>query len=214
MRRWLGLLAFVTACGGASQTEIFGGAVDGGTSGTGPSGTGTDTPPPPGTPPPPPGTHPPPPPPGNPPCTGTTYYKDQDRDGVGGTTTQVTCTSPGDGWVTKGGDCADNNLDVFPGQTDYLDEAYSKSGGVKSFDFDCNGTEEQEAPVQKAASTCVVAGNGCAGGGYIPAQRIGAGVDPLCGATEYQTCTRKTVGLPGPGCEGTIATVPNPVLCH
>ena len=208
------MLAFVTACGGASQTEIFGGAVDSGTSATGtstPDTPGANTPPPPVTVTPPPGT-PPPPPPGPLPCTTITYYQDQDHDGVGGTTTQVACTSPGDGWVTKGGDCADNNPDIFPGQTKYFDQGFSKGNGIKSFDYNCSASEEQEAPAEKAASLCVVAGNGCAGDGYIPVPRGGAGVDPLCGATQYQTCTRRLVGVAS--CDGTVATAANAVACH
>ena len=207
MRRWLGLLAFLTgACGGAAQSDVLGEPSPGTTptqSTTPPAGT----PPPAGT-----GTTPsatPPPPPGS--CT-TTYYRDTDGDGFGGRVTQVACKSPGDGWVTTGGDCADDDDNVFPGQTAYFAVPYSLGGGLHSFDYNCNAKEEEKAPLRKIASAnCSFVGNTCAGSGYVALSRTGAGTDPLCGATQYQTCALKNLGTPS--CEATIATVET-VTCH
>jgi hypothetical protein len=162
-----------------------------------PTGTGTTTPP------------------GTEPCATTVYYRDVDKDGYGGIVTMSACTSPGAGWVTKGGDCADDNADVFPGQTAYFDDPYSKGGGVKSFDYDCSTKETQKPPAQKAAADCapIAGGNTCSGSGFVPTQRAGASIDSLCGATKYQTCARKLV-VPVGGCEATIEDAETPVSCH
>ena len=212
MRGCLGLLAFVAACGGAQGSDVLGEAT--------PTGTPTQsTDPPGGTTTPPAGTATPPPPPGSTPpaCTPTAYYRDVDGDGFGGTTTKSSCTPPGDGWVTAGGDCEDNDETVFPGQTSYFATPYSKGGGLHSFDYDCNTKEDQKptpagAPRKIAASACTmnVAGNACLGDGYVPTSRAGPGTDPLCGSTQYKTCLFKNQGQ---SCETIIATV-EPVMCR
>jgi hypothetical protein len=212
MRRCVGLLALLTACGGATQSDVFGEpapATPG--PGTTPSATPTASTAP---------TTPAPTttssskPPGPNPCTPTTYFRDNDGDGFGGTVAQSACTSPGDGWVTKGGDCDDDDKDVFPGQTEYFANPYARSGSTHSFDYNCNATEEQKLPAHKAATTCTFVINGCSGEGYIaPTPRAGAGVDPLCGATQIQTCSLKPTGPQGV-CEATIVTAPQPIVCH
>lgn len=204
MRGWLGLFAFLTACGGASQSDVFGEPSPTGTptqttdppaGTTPPAGTGTTTPP------------------DTKPCATATYYRDTDGDGFGGGVTQVACTSPGDGWVTKSGDCADDNKDVFPGQTAYFGTAYSKTGGAHSFDYDCSAKEDEKPPARKvAAATCAFVGNACTGDGVIALPRSGAGTDPLCGATQYQTCTVRVPGLSQ--CETKITTLEVPVACR
>ena len=123
MRGWLGLLVFVAACGGAAQSDVFGDPPPASPAPT-TDPTGTPTAPPTGT------TPNPPPPDPVPPCAATTYYRDTDGDGFGGATTQITCKDPGAGWATKGGDCADDDQDVFPGQTLYFGDSYSKGGGA------------------------------------------------------------------------------------
>jgi hypothetical protein len=205
MRGWLGfgLLALVTACGGATQSDVFGDPP------AAPAGSNAD-----------PSTNPPPPAPtgtskpkpGPTPCQTTAYYRDDDNDGFGGSVTQVACSSPGAGWVTKGGDCADNDEDVFPGQPQYFHESYPKATGGRSFDYDCNTKEEQKPPARKAAAPCALVGNACTGDGFIPAPRSGAGVDSLCGATQYQTCMLKLT-TPGGACEAKLTTL-DPVSCH
>jgi hypothetical protein len=188
MRGSLCLLALLTACGGATQSDVFG---DPNPAPTGqPSGTATTLPPAP--------TSTSPPDPGDPkPCPTTTYYRDDDGDGFGGAVTQAACTSPGAGWATKGGDCDDQDKDVFPGQTKYFGASYSKGGGARSFDYDCNSKEDQKPPVRKAATPCTFAVNTCTGDGVVPSSRTGPGIDPLCGATQFLTCTVKVGGIPG-----------------
>lgn len=217
MRGWLGLglgsIALAAACGGASQSDLFAdgtssgttssssssGDPGGGTSGTSttPTATGTTTSP----------------VPTGQPCATQTFYRDRDGDGVGGTETKVACTSPGKEWVTKGGDCNDDDADVFPGQTAYFDSPYNPKGGAPSYDYDCSKKEEQEPPTKKAAATCTLAAGGCQGSGYVPSNRAtGSGVDNLCGATKFQTC-KLAVGGP-PGCEAQVTTAEKPISCH
>ncbi|MBS2015026.1 MAG: hypothetical protein JST00_19195 [Deltaproteobacteria bacterium] len=216
MRGWLGL-GFVTllggfvACGGAAeQTDLFGSSGgasgasgSGGTSGIGtpttPTATATST------------STTPPPTPTTPPCS-TTYYRDRDGDGVGGTETKVACDAPGKDWVEKGGDCDDDDDRVFPGQTTFFATPYSAPGGGQSFDYDCSKKEEQAPPPKKAATTCTLVGGACNGSGFVPTPRPAPGSDPLCGATKFQTC-RLAVGGP-PGCETILSTVESPVACR
>ncbi|MBX3250887.1 MAG: putative metal-binding motif-containing protein [Myxococcales bacterium] len=67
-----------------------------------------------------------------------TFYRDVDGDGVGrNSDTRVGCTAPS-GYVAAGGDCDDNNRNVFPGQTTFF--ASPRSNG--SFDYDCDGVDE------------------------------------------------------------------------
>lgn len=212
MRRWVGLLALLTACGGATQSDVFGEPTPATAGpGTNPSATPTASTAP--TTPAPTTTSSSKPPDANP-CKPTIFYRDNDGDGFGGTVTQSACTSPGDGWVAKGGDCADDDKDVFPGQSQYFANPYPRPGSTHSFDYNCNTTEEQKPPARKAATTCTFVGNGCSGDGYVaPTPRTGAGVDPLCGATQVQTCGLKVTGPPGI-CEATIATATAPITCH
>ncbi len=211
--QWLGLLAFVAACGGASDSGLFSGAGSSGQPTPSDTSASGGTPPPPGaTTPPPPGAPPPPPPPG---CTNPrTYYEDTDGDGFGGTTTKQACTSPGDGWVTKGGDCDDGDPSVFPGQSKYFASAYTSSAtGLDSFDYNCSTHEEEQPPGYKAASMCT-AGltiGTCTGDGYLPsdARPAAPGIDRICGSTKVQTCTFKQ----GQGCLSAVIDA-TPALCH
>jgi len=218
MTRWmLGLgIATLVACGGAGDQDLFNGSGSGqGTTPQGdtpPSSSGTTTPP--GTPPPvtPPPTGNPPPPPG---CTNpTTYYRDKDGDGVGGTNKVTACVSPGKDWVTTTGDCDDDDADVHPGQTAYFNAPYTRPTGGQSYDYDCSNTEDQAPPGRHLAGTCTlnVTATGCTGDGFIPqGPRTGTGVDPLCGPVQKQTCSLKTTGQPG--CFATVTTA-EPTTCH
>ncbi len=200
-----------TACGGATQSDLFGGP--GGSSGTtsssssSSSGSSGDVEPP---------TSPPPPPIGTapvPPCAVKTYYRDRDGDEIGGSETKASCEPPDAEWTTVGGDCDDDDPDVFFGQTAYFPGPYTKKNGSKSFDYDCSNKEEQAPPAKKAATKCTLSGITCAGSGYIPAPRAGAGVDSLCGATKFQTCRPAASGNPAQ-CEAVISSAELPITCR
>jgi len=65
----------------------------------------------------------------------TDYYKDNDGDGFGSTKVGCLCGKLAAKTVAKKGDCADDNKDVFPGQTETCD-------GV---DDDCDGKTDEDA---------------------------------------------------------------------
>lgn len=53
--------------------------------------------------------------------TPVTYYFDTDNDGFGGTTSTVSVSNPGTGWVLVDGDCDDNNNTVYPNAPELCD---------------------------------------------------------------------------------------------
>ena len=53
--------------------------------------------------------------------TFVTYYTDQDGDGVGTGNGQSLCQNPGAGFVTLGGDCNDNDEQIYPGAIEICD---------------------------------------------------------------------------------------------
>jgi hypothetical protein len=87
-----------------------------------------------------------------------TWYLDSDGDTYGDPTTGVeACAQPSSSYVESAGDCYDSNGDAYPGQTSYFDN----DRGDKSFDYDCDGTEEQEYPDFSSCSES--AGGNCNG---------------------------------------------------
>ncbi len=115
-------------------------------------------------------------------CTPTPkWYRDGDGDGIGAGTAFVGCTPP-PGYVKVAGDCEDTNPNVFPGQRAFFGTGYT-TGGVVSFDYDCDGTEV--GTYDPFPGTC---GVDCDGFGYVTTARTGKGVSPYCGSTRYRTC--------------------------
>ncbi len=73
----------------------------------------------------------------------TDWYDDDDGDGYGDPSTGVSsCSAPSSAHVSNGDDCYDSNADAFPGQTSFFDA----DRGDGHYDYDCDGTEEQEEP--------------------------------------------------------------------
>ena len=64
--------------------------------------------------------------------TFVTYYVDADNDTYGTGTGQSLCSNPGAGFATVGGDCNDNNNQIYPGATEVLDN---------SIDENCDGVD-------------------------------------------------------------------------
>jgi len=122
-----------------------------------------------------------------------TFYQDGDGDGYGGTVSTRACTAL-NGYTSNGGDCADNNIDVHPGQTKYFATSFTNGGGAQSYDYDCSGVEaEDPGGGFSHFTTCSAM---CTEEGYDPNTplRSGAGVDVYCGSTGYEICI--SVGAP------------------
>jgi hypothetical protein len=59
----------------------------------------------------------------------STYYTDSDGDGFGGGVGESLCQNPGSGFVTIGGDCNDNNDQIYPGATEICDSKDNNCDG-------------------------------------------------------------------------------------
>lgn len=115
-----------------------------------------------------------------------TCYVDKDEDGYPATGAKsfFACECP-KGSTTKSPsvvvDCNDEDSRVHPGATAFQTTAYCVPGtgcATKSFDYDCNGTEEKQYTVK--FTSCSI---GCAGEGLT------GDPPPACGATAgYTTC--------------------------
>ncbi|MFT3706354.1 MAG: putative metal-binding motif-containing protein [Archangium sp.] len=68
----------------------------------------------------------------------TSYYRDEDGDGVGSTKTGEGCKAPPSGSVTQSGDCNDQNPAIRPGQAETCNDV----------DDDCDGTRDNGLPFQ------------------------------------------------------------------
>ncbi len=114
------------------------------------------------------------------------FYKDGDGDGYGVTESTMTgCTAPV-GYAKQGGDCADNEPDVFPGQPKYFGTGYTNANGDTSYDYDCSGTET-EAPGFVHFNGC---DSSCTLSGYSKtAPRNGVNIDLFCGSTQGFGCS-------------------------
>jgi hypothetical protein len=137
------------------------------------------------------------------------YYADGDRDGFGrDDSTQWACTSPGDSWATRGGDCNDSDDRVFPGQPAFFGTGYAHAG-ADSFDYDCNGSEQPDPSQQGPAPNCGDLGLGdCSGSGFEPSERTGPELDPICGSTSRVECTPALLVC------GTRTSTTQPKRCH
>lgn len=120
----------------------------------------------------------------------TTFYRDADGDGFGAAAgSQTACTNPGAGWVAVPGDCHDGNAEVFPGQKTYFGVGYMPATGSSlSFDYDCNGVEDEEVDPSGPGHF-----NGCNGmckgeGGYAATPFRGPGTNPFCGSQTLSQC--------------------------
>ena len=103
------------------------------------------------------------------------FYADVDGDGYGATLAGIACSPPA-GNVSRGGDCLDTNATVHPGSTAFFVTGYSTGGTSTSYDYDCNGVEEEQT---SSHGTCAAP---CSYG-YVPGTRLGAGVSSYCGST-------------------------------
>jgi hypothetical protein len=132
------------------------------------------------------------------------WFPDDDRDGHGRSDGSVlACSAPGARWAIVGGDCNDDDNQVFPGQTTYFETAYPAAVG-DSFDYDCSETEDPdpEQPDGDPACSSKTVLN-CSGSGFAVTGRRGSGMNPLCGSTALLRCMATTLA-----CGEGISTVP------
>ncbi|MCA9630377.1 MAG: hypothetical protein KC766_22055 [Myxococcales bacterium] len=129
-------------------------------------------------------------------CALERWYPDQDKDGYGRSSGVVeSCERPEGEYLETGGDCNDDNPDVFPGQMKFFAEPYQTGSGSDSFDYDCSQKEEGDSSQYGAApSNCsVLMIGGCSGQGFVGTGRTGPTLNPLCGSKTLRTCTWQTV---------------------
>ncbi|MEZ4372365.1 MAG: hypothetical protein R3B07_16180 [Polyangiaceae bacterium] len=129
-------------------------------------------------------------------CALQDWFPDEDQDGYGRSSGVVqSCAKPDGKFAEHGGDCNDDNPDVFPGQTNYFAQPYQTGAGAQSFDYDCSQSEEGDSSQYGAApNNCtVLMAGGCGGQGFVPTGRSGGGINPLCGSATLRKCTWNTI---------------------
>ena len=96
------------------------------------------------------------------------FYQDADGDGFGnksgtiaGGTAKAGCAGdPPKGFVADNTDCDDGDINVHPGQTGWFG---TPSAGIKTFDYDCSGTNEMYYH-QYPGATCKYCPDACSAG--------------------------------------------------
>jgi hypothetical protein len=111
-------------------------------------------------------------------CSGQ-WFRDADGDGFGDSSaTDVACDAAS-GYVEDNSDCDDQDKEAFPGQDQWLGRPTT---GNQDFDFNCDGTEEQQYP---EVINCALAPPSCKGEGW-------KGSVPACGGEgTYVTCIKE-----------------------
>lgn len=143
-------------------------------------------------------------------CNARAWYPDNDGDLYGRSSGKVlSCEAPTSGkWVSKAGDCNDDNQLVFPAALPYAATGFTPPQGGRSFDYDCSGAEEED-PTQLGAAPACNNALACTGSGFQPTSRSGSGVNPLCGSTTLVTCKKS-----GITCSAAVTQVTDGVRCR
>jgi hypothetical protein len=133
-------------------------------------------------------------------CTLIALFSDRDGDTYGSNAAgdRIEACSPMPGYATRSGDCLDvvptpeNRANfVNPGVLDFFGIGYPSPTG-ESFDYDCNEREDVN-PLQSTRTEVPDCSQatfpGCtARPGYVPTERTGAGINPLCGSRLVALC--------------------------
>jgi hypothetical protein len=119
----------------------------------------------------------------------TDWYHDGDSDGYGDPTDTVCRETCPEGYVGNDDDCCDSIADVNPAQTSFFDTAYSCGGLTDSFDYNCDGTEEQRWTTMGSCSTG-------SDGSCVGTEGWHGSTPPDCGVNHYWmgTCSRSSGG--------------------
>lgn len=138
----------------------------------------------------------------------TVCYRDGDDDGFG-TVSDWSCAAACSGdWVSRPGDCCDLDGAVHPGATAWQTGPYNcgEDGLTPSFDYDCDGTEEQEYPAT-ATGRCAVADLVCLPivPGWCETSSTTGNLETLCPGTSIPEC-----GQPGPLVTGCVEAGKDP----
>jgi hypothetical protein len=107
------------------------------------------------------------------------YYADGDLDGFGAGPVVGTACTPPPGHSLTNTDCDDTKKLVRPDQTQFFTSGYVNASGATSYDYDCNGVEQNE-PSKMVAGTCTPS---CVVGYQPVATKRGAGTNDYCGST-------------------------------
>ena len=129
------------------------------------------------------------------------YYKDGDSDGFGAGPKVGDACSAQAGTSLVNTDCKDDDKRVTPGQTLFFSTGYTNAKGETSYDYDCNGVEQND--------TSKVTGGACAPDckvGYTEAAiKRAVGTNIYCGSNTMVTscsassCTTSSISG-GVGC--------------
>jgi hypothetical protein len=141
----------------------------------------------------------------------TVYYADKDKDGHGSAATSaVGCSPPATGtWVATATDCNDDDSRVHPGQAAYFAVGYRTASGSSSFDYDCSGSENEDPSQAKAPANCGLLSLAlCAGEGYAATARVGQGLSPYCGSSDWRICRGVLL------CENVTEVADEPFRCR
>jgi len=117
----------------------------------------------------------------------TTYYRDEDDDGFGTSSSQCTCSPSGHYTSSLSSDCYDENPEACPTHTSF----HSSNRGDGSYDYNCDGSEERRWTT--ASDSCAFFSDfGCS------ATDGWSGSAPTCGSsgTWRETCYYSTSGWP------------------
>jgi hypothetical protein len=141
----------------------------------------------------------------------TVYYADKDKDGHGSAATSaIGCSPPATGtWVATATDCNDDDSRVHPGQAAYFAVGYRTASGSSSFDYDCSGSENEDPSHTKAPANCgLLSITFCVGEGYAATARVGQGLSPYCGSSEWRICRGVLL------CENATEVADEPFRCR
>ena len=142
-------------------------------------------------------------------CSGgtspTTFYRDMDGDGYGNINVTTSACSAPSGYVADDTDCYDGNYDAHPGQTGW----FPTNRGDGSFDYNCDGVEEEQVPSTAPNTVNGCIGNCCAqtGACVAGASTCGPNFEVTVGIVEQ--CTLPACGQSG----ATVLTSTCPAGC-